>query len=88
MTAADQLTCEDLDLLIHAYVFGRLADDDATRVRRHLQWCAMCRSTLEEIGRDTVALLEAMGLDHLPEDLVDLIIGAAAEAAETCRSRC
>ena len=34
---------------------------------------------MAEIGHDTAEVLEATGLRHLPEDLIDLIIAAAAQ---------
>ena len=83
MTAARELTCEDVAPVIHAYAFGRLAECDAAPVGQHLPRCANCQSIVEEIGRDTAEVLAAAGFDELPEDLVDLIIAAAAEAAET-----
>jgi anti-sigma factor RsiW len=82
VTAAGALTCEEVARVIHAYVFGRLAEHDAAPVRDHLRRCASCQSTVDEIGRDTAEFLAAAGLIELPEDLVDLIIGAAVEGRE------
>jgi predicted anti-sigma-YlaC factor YlaD len=83
VTAAGEATCDEVAPVVQVYVFGRLGPSDASRVRGHLQECADCRSIVDEIDRDTADFLEATGLDELPEDLVDLIIEAAAEAAET-----
>jgi anti-sigma factor RsiW len=78
-----EATCEEIAPVLQMYAFGRLCPADASRVRGHLQRCADCRSIIEGIDRDTADFLEATGLDELPEDLVDLIIEAAAEAAQT-----
>jgi anti-sigma factor RsiW len=82
VTPAGELRCEEVARAIHAYAFGRLTWDDAAPVRHHLRQCAICRSTVDEIGRDAAEFLEAAGLDELPDDLVDLIMEAAPESAK------
>jgi len=72
-------TCEEVAGLIHAYAFGRLRGGDAASVEHHLSLCATCGSIMAEIGHDTAEILEATGLPDLPEDLIDLIIAAAAQ---------
>jgi hypothetical protein len=59
--------------------FGRLGGGDAASVEHHLSGCASCASVMAEIGHDTAEVLEAKGLRDLPEDLIDLIIAAAAQ---------
>jgi anti-sigma factor RsiW len=81
VTVSGGVTCGEVARVVQAYVFGRLGEDDAAQVRHHLGRCAGCQVIVEEIDRDAVELLQAAGLDHLPEDLVDLIIAAALEAA-------
>jgi hypothetical protein len=82
VSAAGEARCQEVARVIHAHAFGRLAGRDAASVGRHLTRCASCGSMVEEIRRDTAEVLEATGLDRLPEDLIDLIIVAAAAAAE------
>jgi len=72
-------TCDEVASLIHAYAFGRLGGGDAASVEHHLGGCASCESIMVEIGHDTAEVLEATGLRDLPEDLIDLIIAAAAQ---------
>lgn len=72
-------TCEEVASLIHAYAFGRLGGSDAASVEHHLRGCASCGSIMVEIGHDTAEVLEVTGLRDLPEDLIDLIIAAAAQ---------
>jgi len=83
VTPAGEATCEEVATVLQAYEFGRLGPADASRVRGHLWACADCRSIVDEIDRDTAHFLQATALDELPEDLLDLIIEAAAEAAQT-----
>jgi hypothetical protein len=82
VTTADELRCEEVARVIHAYAFGRMTGDQASWVGDHLSECASCESIMDEICRDTADLLEATGLGELPEDLIDLIIVAAAAAEE------
>jgi len=71
--------CEEVArLLIHAYAFGRLGGGDAASVEHHLRGCASCGSIMAEIGHDTAEVVQATGRRDLPEDLIDLIIAAAA----------
>jgi hypothetical protein len=81
-------TCEEVAGRIHAYAFGRLGGGDAASIEHHLRGCASCESIMAEIGHDTAEVLEATGLRDLPEDLIDLIIAAAAQqgAARSSRS--
>jgi Putative zinc-finger len=72
-------TCEEVASLIHAYAFDRLGGGDAASVEHHLHGCASCESIIVEIGHDTAEVLEATGLRDLPEDLIDLVIAAAAQ---------
>jgi hypothetical protein len=72
-------TCEEVAGRIHAYAFGRLGGGDAASIEHHLRGCASCESIMAEIGHDTAEVLEATGLRDLPEDLIDLIIAAAAQ---------
>jgi hypothetical protein len=81
-------TCEEVAGRIHAYAFGRLGGGDAASIEHHLRGGASCESIMAEIGHDTAEVLEATGLRDLPEDLIDLIIAAAAQqgAARSSRS--
>jgi anti-sigma factor RsiW len=74
----DELTCAEVGRLIHAYAFGRLSQEDASVVRRHLSRCECCREIVDEIERDTAELLEASGLDELPPTFIDLVLVAAS----------
>jgi len=74
-----QRTCEEVASFIHVYAFGRLGGSDAASVEHHLGGCASCEPIMAEIGHDTAEVLEATGLRDLPEDLIDLIIAAAAQ---------
>jgi hypothetical protein len=78
VTRARESTCEEVARVIQAYAFGRLRGGDAASVEHHLSGCASCESIMAEIGHDTAEVLEATGLRDLPEDLIDLIIAAAA----------
>ena len=79
MNPPGQWTCEEVASFIHVYAFGRLGGSDAASVEHHLSGCASCESIMAEIGHDTAEVLEATGLRDLPEDLIDLIIAAAAQ---------
>ena len=86
VTTASELTCEHAAPVIHAYAFGRLPRSDAALARDHLRLCANCQSIVDEIDRDTAEFLEATGLTQLPDDLIDLIIGAASGGNRPCDS--
>jgi anti-sigma factor ChrR (cupin superfamily) len=73
----DEPTCAETRRVIHAYAFGRLTEEDASTVRRHVSRCPHCRAIVEEIDCDTAEVLEVTGLDELPPDLIDLILIAA-----------
>ena len=79
MNPPGEWTCEEVGRLIHVYAFGRVGGGDAASVEHHLRGCASCGSIMAEIGRDTAEVLEVTGLRDLPEDLIDLIIAAAAQ---------
>jgi len=80
MTSAVELSCEEVARVIHLYAFGRLMANDAASVGEHLSECESCESIMNEIRRDAADLLEASGLGGLPQDLIDLVIAAAAAA--------
>ena len=79
MTPPGEWTCEEVARLIHAYAFGRVGRADAASLEHHLSGCVSCESIMAEIGRDTAEVPEASGMRDLPEDLIDLIIAAAAQ---------
>ena len=79
MISPGKWTCEEFASRIHVYAFGRLSGSDTASVEHHLRGCASCGSIMAEIGHDTAEVLEATGRRDLPEDLIDLIIAAAAQ---------
>jgi hypothetical protein len=79
VTPPGEWTCDEVARLIHAYAFGRLGGGDAASIEHHLSGCVSCESIMAEIGHDTAEVLQATGVRDLPEDLIDLIIAAAAQ---------
>jgi anti-sigma factor RsiW len=74
----NELTSAAVGRLIHAYAFGRLSQEDAAAVRRHLSRCECCREIVDEIKADTAELLEVSGLDELPPEFIDVVLIAAS----------
>jgi hypothetical protein len=79
VTPSGEWTCEEVVRVIHAYAFGRLDGGDAASIEHHLSGCVSCESIMAEIGHDTAEVLQATGVRDLPDDLIDLIIAAAAQ---------
>jgi anti-sigma factor RsiW len=60
--------CPRLVALLSDYVDGRLPDDVRQDLERHLSGCTEC-TTFVGTFRSTVALLQSLNEDDLPEEL-------------------
>lgn len=69
---------DDFEDLIPAFVLGSLDDEDAERVRTHLEGCESCRALATRLGRAVDAMPLAVGEVAPPAGLRGRILDAAA----------
>jgi anti-sigma factor RsiW len=60
--------CSRIVALLSDYVDGRLPDDIRRDLEQHLNGCSECSSFVGSF-RSTVALLQSLGEDDLPDEL-------------------
>lgn len=59
MREQDTITCEQAELLLHAYADGELNSQERAAVQAHLDGCPSCRAALDEIEAMSTLLAQA-----------------------------
>ncbi|GEM_PF-4371166 len=62
-----KMTHEQINLLLPWYANGTLTKSEKRQIQAHLQHCAMCRKTLEQLGHLSQAIQEAPDLALSPK---------------------
>jgi anti-sigma factor RsiW len=75
VSAAGDLSCQEVVELVTDYLEDALAPEVRARVERHLDACDGCTSYLDQM-RDTIRIVGALREDDLDERLREELVGA------------
>ena len=73
MTAADELSCQELVELVTDYLEGALSAEDRARFEAHLATCRGCTGYVEQM-RLTIRLVHRLSEDTLAPDARDELL--------------